>query len=489
MNTAIVKSIAIIGGGSAAWLTAAYLSKKDSNLSITVIDKEIGNPIGVGEATILGFRDFMKDCGFDFNDWFEHADATYKAGIFYPNWVSEGNSIWHPFFMNPTLEHGVDLCSAWSKNQHYDFKTYGLPLFDVTVNKNKIDSSIIDSYSFHVDCGKLVQYIQQRLSTRVKFIQSDVVEVHKEKNKVQNITLANGMNLHFDLYVDCTGFKSIIRGPGERISLKNRLFCDTAVAGPVQYVNRSKELVPYTRAEAVEHGWIWTTPTKSRIGSGLVFNRQLTSIEDAKECLANYWGADRVNKDNLRIIDWTPYYNPVPWDGNVVAIGLSAGFIEPLESTGLALILAQAVMLFNSVKDNTFSNYEVDRYNFEYASIFENCVDFVSMHYSKTNRTEPFWLFVKENYKETENIKIQKQLLKDSVRYATDKKPFHIFSGSNWTTWLIQLGYEVNTKFNLSQTDAEKIMLKYHNVVEKYRYNWSQDHESEINRMKELYNS
>ena len=489
MNTSIVKSICIVGGGSAAWLAAAYISNMSQNLSVTIIDKEVGNPIGVGEATILGFRDFMKDCGFDFNDWFENADATYKAGIFYPNWISKGNSIWHPFFMNPILEDGVDLCSAWSKNQHYDFKTYGLPLFDTAVNKNKIDSSIIDSYSFHVDCGKLVQYIQKRIADRVTFIASDVVDIVKENNNVKQLTLASGKSVSFDFYIDCTGFKSLLRGEGNRQSLKDRLCCETAVAGPVQYIERPTDLVPYTRAEAVDHGWIWTTPTKSRIGSGLVFNKEVTSIEEAKNYFVNYWGKDRVNKDNLRVIDWSPYYNSEPWAGNVVAIGLSAGFIEPLESTGFALILSQTIMLFNSVKDNTFSQNEIDRYNAEYSSIFENCVDFVSMHYSKTDRTETFWQFVKKHYKETEGIRLQRTLLKDSVRYAKDKKPFHIFSGSNWTTWMVQLGEDINTKFNLSQEQAEHMMLKYHNVIEKYRFNWSQDHECEINRMHELYNS
>jgi tryptophan halogenase len=289
MKTNLVKKIAIVGGGSAAWLTAAYLSHNMPNIDITVVDKEISTPIGVGEATILGFKEFMRDCGFEFNEWFDQLDATYKGGIYFPGWVDKDNAVWHPFFMNPTLDNGVDAYSAWAMNTDYDFKTYAAPLYDISINHKKIDSSIIDSYSYHVDCGKLVKYIQKKLTDKITFIASTVISVNRKLDGLNYIILANGQEVKADMFIDCTGFKSMLQPFLQRHTLENRLFCNTALATSVQYQDRDKELTPYTRSEAVDHGWIWTIPTKNRIGTGIVFNSNITSIDEATEYFINYW--------------------------------------------------------------------------------------------------------------------------------------------------------------------------------------------------------
>lgn len=483
-----VESIAIVGGGTSAWLTAAYLSKMSPEVSVTVIDKEIGNSIGVGEGAILGFQEFMKSCGFEFNDWFNNIDATYKIGVLFPDWVDKGNTIWHPFFMNTQLDNGEDLLSAWSSNQEYDYKTYGLPLYDVAVNHNGVDSSLLDSYSFHVDCGKLVQFIQQRICDKVKFISSDVISVVRSGDNVTGLTLANGQQITADMFIDCTGFKSLLKVNPKRTSLDGRVFCDTAVCGQIQYVDRYNEMRPYTRSTAVDHGWIWAIPTRSRMGSGIIFNRSITDIEEAKDYFVNFWGKDRVKKENLRVIDWTPFYTEEPWKGNVVSVGMSAGFIEPLESTGIALIIAQIVTFHNIIKGNLWADYDQQIYNLQFKSIFENCVDFVSMHYSKTNRTEKFWEYVKKSYKPSDAILKNAELLAKEPRITRHRNPNHIFSGANWSTWMIQLGYPVGSNDAKTKDERRAFMLKYFNTIEKYRFNWAHHHETEINRMVEYYN-
>lgn len=478
-----VESIIIVGGGTSAWATAAYMSQQNPEISITVVDKEFGKAIGVGEATILGFREFMDSCGFEFNDWFNNIDATYKIGILFPDWVHEGNIIWHPFSTNVQLD-GCDLLTAWTKNQEYDYKTYGLPLYDVAVNHNGVDSSMLDSYSYHIDCGKLVKYIQDRISHKIQYIASEVVTIHKDLENITGISLANGQMLKADLYIDCTGFKSILKENPKKVSLEGRVFCDTAVCTQVPYVDRYNEMRPYTKCTAVDHGWIWEIPTRSRLGSGLIFNRSITDIDEAKDFFIEYWGSDRIKKEDLKVIDWTPYYSD-PWLGNVVSIGLSAGFIEPLESTGVALIFAQIVTLNNIIQGSTWTENDVNVYNSQYKSIFENCVDFVSMHYSKTERTSKFWNFVRNNFKPSDGIIQNAKFLSQGPRYTRQRNKTHIFSGGNWSAWLIQLGYPVGTCSPKSKEELNISMLKYFNTIEKYRYNWSHHHATEIDRLTE----
>lgn len=480
-----VRTVVVVGGGSSSWLTVAFLSAKCPQVKFTIVDKEIGNPIGVGEGTLLSFSSYMQDCGFSRDDWFNKIDATYKAGVIFPDWVKKGHEIWHPFMMSPMLENGIPLHAAWSNHQEFDFKKYGLSLYDISINHNSIDSSIIDSYAYHVDCGKLVQFLQEKLKSRINFVTSDVVEVIKYDSNIKSLKLANGSFVEGDLFIDCTGFKSLLRPTAERVDLIGRVFCDTAVCGQIQYEDIENEMRPYTKAHAVDHGWIWTIPTQSRMGSGLIFNKSITDVEEAKEYLVKYWKG-RISKDKLRVIDWTPYYVKEAWEGNIISVGMSSGFIEPLESTGLALVQYQANAICNVIKSGFYKQENIEVFNIEFRMRFEDCVDFVSAHYSKTERTEKFWEYVKHTYKHTPAISFMLSILEEKPRYGTQHQYNHVFTGTNWTTWMQQMGYPIGKETNIDAEFAKRILLKYHDTLETYRKNWSQHHYTEIERSKKF---
>ena len=483
MSYKTVKDIVIVGGGSSAWLTAAHLTTK--NFNVTVIDKEVGQPVGVGEATILGFAQYMNDCGFEFNDWFVNCDATFKAGIRYPNWINKGNDIWHPFYLSPNIYENIKQHDAWSHYQSLDFKTVGQSLYNISINHNKIDMGLIDSYAFHIDAGKLVEYIQDRIKDKCNFIQSEVVDIiyNQEKN-IDCLKLKNDQIVYADLFIDCTGFSSVINKDNKFENLYGRLFCNTAIAGRVEYIDKQKEMHPYTKADAVEHGWIWTIPTASRIGSGLVFDKHITSIDEAKNFFIKYWN-NRVSIENVKVLDWTPRYTKTPWRKNVVSIGLSAGFIEPLESTGLALILSQATLLTRNISDNTYSDTSIELYNNQFTENFENSLDFVSLHYSKTNREEKFWQNVKENYIKSNYIRLKEEFIKHEGPLGSNHaKAMQIFSGANWTTWFAQMNYDIAKSTKISSNDAHIALEKYHTSIESYRHTWSIDHSQEVERIR-----
>ena len=211
----ILKNIVVVGGGSSGWLTAAYLSHNFPNLNITIIDKEVGTPVGVGEATILTFKVFLANCGFQLTDWKDEIDATEKLGIFFPNWIDKDKHIYHPFTLSKT---------------------------DTSQYKERLTIRQYDSgnVAYHVDCGKLTSFLKKNIINKVNYIQSDVKKIEFEQNAIKKIILKNNQEIYADLYIDCTGFKSLLKNKSEKIILKDRLICDTAIACHVNYLDKNK---------------------------------------------------------------------------------------------------------------------------------------------------------------------------------------------------------------------------------------------------------
>jgi tryptophan halogenase len=450
-----IKSITIVGGGTSAWLTAAYLSSSCSiDTSITVVDKFNGESVGVGEATLVPFLSFLENCGLPEKMWFDAIDTTVKGGILFENWQNDGEDIWHPFshyLFDGRHDNGI---SFWSNNQNLSFVEYALPEYELFVNSKKINETNVKSVARHIDCTKLVKFIKNYLSDKIFFINSEVVEVVKDDiGNIKKILLKNNQQIKSDLYIDCTGFKKILSQENKKILLTDRLFCDTAVAGHIPYKDRKNELHPYTASDAVEHGWIWKIPVKSRIGSGLVFNRSITDPEEAKDYFVKYWD-NRVERESLKVIDWTPYYSEKFWSNNVVSIGLSGGFIEPLESTGLQFIQNGIEYLEKVIKNSFYVPEDVELYNIKMKYAYDETVDYINMHYCNSNKNGKFWDFVRENTScLSERMKYYLNLINKNNYIEMDCGET-IFSNYSWILWLIQLGYPIaNLKTSFSNYD------------------------------------
>ena len=391
MGDKSIKKVVIVGGGSSAMLAAAFISN-NTNYKITVVDKPGGLPIGVGEATLINFKPFMEACGFDFNEWFKYCDATYKTGILFPGWTKK--KVWHPFKMNPM-------------SKLTDF--------------NKEDKN-----GFHVDCLKLAKFIKEKIKHKVTFIEDTVTGQNGNY-----ISCEKNGEIVGDVFIDCTGFKSLLHC-SDNADLSKRLICDTAIAGHVEYENE-KEKRKYVICEAVSCGWIWKIPVRHRIGTGIVFNKRITSAEEAAKIFTDHWkGRVKVRK----VIDWTPYYKLRPWKNNVIALGLSAGFIEPLESTGLALAMEGAYQFVNLTESGYIKQSTRLLYNSIMTSFFEESIDFVAMHYLVSNRKEKFWQEARR-LKKPVQMNYYNKKLKDTLNYKNSK--YNFFGGNNWVTWLKQI--------------------------------------------------
>lgn len=486
-----VNSVVIVGGGTSAWLAASMLSHKIPHLSVTVVDKEVGTPVGVGEGTLLCFSQVMNNCGFKFEDWFFAADASYKSGILFPGWGKNQTDVWHPFLFEEFGQYNTTLLNSWTKNQDLDFKEAGLCLYDISIKHNKVDHNANNCYAFHVDASKLVVFMQTELEFRpnVRLIKSEVVDINRaDNNHITSLTLKNGQEISGDLYVDCTGFKGLLNFEPDRIDLTDRLWCDTAIAGHVPYIDRERELKPYVVSEQVEHGWVWDIPVQSRIGTGLVFNRSITDIEEAKKFFCEYWD-NRITPDKVKVIDWTPYYNRNPWHENVVSIGLSGGFIEPLESTGIALIIAGVEQLTDALQPRFYTETTPEYFNTVMSNYFEDSIDFVSMHYCNPTRKGEFWDKVRETFKKSPRMEFYEQELQRSDRKLPVRGAGYMFCGSNWMCWLIQLGFPVGHALDYVPEDLSRDLITNHyDTVESVRHLVSLKHVKYIESIKKHFN-
>lgn len=458
----MINHIVIVGGGTSGWLTAASLSHKIKNVKVTLIDKDQSNSVGVGEATLVKFDGFLqKFCGFTIEDWFFKLETSMKSGILFPEWGNSENVVWHPFYF-PYVSSEVPLCDAWSNWKEFSDIKSMLPLYDISLS-NLIELDEIESYksyAYHINCAKLVEFLQEKLQDKITHIKSDVIDiVRNDLNDIETLVLKDGSKINADIFIDCTGFKSILKNNRDRVDLIGRLFCDTAVAGHVPYLNKEEELHPYVVSHAVDHGWVWNIPLQSRIGTGIVFNRSITDIDDAKKYFVNYW-ENRVDVDSLKVIDWTPYYDKNIWEGNVISIGLSSGFIEPLESTGIALICAGIAELVNILHLRHYTQHDINLYNSYMINMFEGCIDFVNMHYSITDKNTPFWNYVKENYVMSDTQKHFLENMQSNEPSIIDG-PSSIFGGANWIYWLIQMNYPINEKFYISKEESEQLLVRH----------------------------
>ena len=429
-----VNRIVIVGGGTAGWLSAAYLLKrKRKQCEIIVVDKTVSETVSVGEATIISFKQFMQDCGFSVEQWFTAIDATFKTGILFKDWQEEGKNLWHPF------GHLPDKLNLWTNHKEFDFHKHACAFYDPSVTENKISQSAIGSFAYHIDCGKLVKFIKSKILNEITFVPQGVIDVNRnERGGISSIKLESGEEIESDLFIDCTGFKRLLGLKYEGIYCGDRLFCDSAIAGHVNYIDPDSEMQPYTECHAVDHGWIWKIPTQSRLGTGLVYNRSVTDTEEAKEYFNNYWEG-RV--DDLKVLDWTPHYRKTFWHDNVVCIGLSAGFIEPLESSGIALITSGLTSLAYSINGNRYDDFNAWRYNLKMQGYFEECVDFVNMHYAYNKRkTGKFWEYIQKDYTKTKALEF--------FEYEASNNPYElpcgcndidIFTGESWSLFLCQM--------------------------------------------------
>ena len=396
-----------MGGGTSGWMTACLLSKRLNNVEITLIESSDIPTVGVGEATIIQMNYFLREMGLNERDWMPACNATYKEGIYFQDFYQKGAHYWHPFQVA-----NLEVTDYWIHKyyrENLSVDSYFDYCYSNTVRnqnnrinlENKVNLDMVQNidYTYHLDAGLFAQHLKSfiALPGGVNHIVDEVTEVNlDEDGSVSGVeTGANG-TLTADLYVDCSGFRSLLLGDKLNqpyLDYQNRIPNDRAIAVRVPYQDRDREMHPFTSATALDAGWVWNIPLWHRIGTGYVYSSAYQSEQEAEQELRLHLGEDRVADLPFHHIRMKIGKYQDSWTKNVVAIGLAAGFIEPLESTGIELAQLGADMLSLYLK-NHCSNRSVSQqlYNIKMQSVYDEIADYIQLHYVLTDREDTdYW--------------------------------------------------------------------------------------------------
>lgn len=429
------EEICIVGGGSAGYMAAAFILN-NTNFNVTMVVPEHDTPIGVGEATLLGFDKFMEECGTGFQvEWMKECDAIFKCGILYTDWRKDGQDVWHPFaqFHEDFFKENSD------KGYRYeDFVKKILPHHRLLTE----ELQVTPARGYHIDAGKFVQYMSKKLDeSPIQRIHKKIKKVHHDDNLVQSIEFEDGEVKDFDFFIDCGGFNTPFKDFGDTgfVDLSDTFTANAACAVPIKYSDdieeKKRQMMAVTNPRGSDLGWIWNTPVASRIGTGLVYNKDLNTREEAEAEMIRVYGKENMLK-NFNHIEYTPGYHERSWRGNVVSIGLSSGFIEPLESTGIDIFQAQIMTMTDFIKKGFATTGDIIRYNATLTMRYKEGVDYVSGHYIPESiwRDSPFWDKTKTNKVSESLLYRYNKYIKDGMVFGNSICETCMFGHQSWTT-------------------------------------------------------
>jgi tryptophan 7-halogenase len=405
-----LRKIVIVGGGTAGWMTAAALAKVlKGKYEIALVESDDIGTIGVGEATIPMISLFNRLLELDENDFIRQTQATFKLGIEFVNWGRLGDRYIHGFGVIGQDNWTVDFHQYWLK-QYLAGKAKELEHYSINTAaclQNKFMRAVTDmpnsplshiAHAYHFDAGLYARFLRNYSEARgVKRVEGRIVSVDlvEPDDHVGSITLASGQQVAGDFFVDCSGFRGLLIEDALKTGLEDWshwLPCDRALAVPCA---SAKELTPFTRATARSAGWQWRIPLQHRIGNGHVYcSRFISDDEAAATLLGNLDGAPLADPRPIR---FQTGRRKSAWRKNVVAIGLSAGFIEPLESTSIHLIQMGIAHLLTYFPAAGFAQHDIDEYNRTMQQEYEWVRDFIILHYKATERDDtPFWRYCRD---------------------------------------------------------------------------------------------
>ena len=447
-----LRSIAIVGGGTAGWMAATYLSRTiGEHVSITLVESNQIGTVGVGEATIPPICDFIRLLGVDEDDFIARTHATFKFGIEFVNWGSIGDRYIHPFGKHGFDMHGIAFHHYWlrSVRQGNDrpLEDYSLQAKAARAGKFTRPLDIPHSplsqiaYALHFDARLVAKYLREYSENAgVRRIEGLVESVHRDggSGDIAFIALADGTQVEADFFIDCTGFRSLLLGETlgtDYEDWSHWLPCNRVVAVPCE---ADGPPLPYTRATAHGAGWQWRIALQNRIGNGHVYCSEHMGEDEATAILlANLDGEPLADPRPLR---FTTGRREVFWSRNCLALGLAAGFMEPLESTSIHLVQTGLARLMAFLPTRVHDPVRVAEYNRRTAREYAFIRDFLVLHYSATTRGDtPFWNFCRTRPL-PESLADRLAIWRATGHAVFD--PEELFNASNWAAVLTGQGIE-----------------------------------------------
>lgn len=397
-----IKKIVIAGGGTAGWMSAALLTKVlKQRVDIELVESEEIGIIGVGEATIPPIQTFNSVLGVDEAEFLRETKATIKMAIRFDNWKQQGHSYYHTFGapgatigFSAFQHHWLRACQQGLNTTIWDYDLNYLCCEAGVFGKfDGKDPMYQMPYAYHFDSALYGRYLRKR-SEHAGVVRTEgkirAAQLNPDTGFVQSLLMEDGREIHGDLFIDCSGMRGLLIQGALHTGYEDWnhwLPCDRALAVPSE---RFEKTLPYTRSIAHKAGWQWRIPLTHRNGNGLVYSSQYLSDDEATHTLLN-------NLDSAALADPKPIKFRTgrtlqQWNKNVIAVGLSSGFLEPLESTSIHLIQSAVVRLLKNFPNRGISQAQVDEYNRESKLEYETVRDFIILHYHANERDDSdFW--------------------------------------------------------------------------------------------------
>jgi hypothetical protein len=480
-----ITNITIVGGGTAGWITAAYLNERlqwgpaaHRPVTITVIESPTVGVIGVGEASVPTLQQTMQLLGISEPEFMERADATFKLGIWFDKWntndAGDLTGFLHPFTGGWTVK---------GLNPGYSFKKYGMLGIDAVSDQDFVrtisltreafenfkgprglDGPYYDGalrYAYHIDAAKLAAFLADVCKQRgVKHVRDDVLDVNlDQRGYIASLQLKEHGNWPIELAVDCTGFRGLLINkaldePFE--SYSEYLLNDRAIPMQVPHADPG-HIAPVTGATAMDAGWVWHIPLHKRVGTGYVFCSKFKNDDEASDEFLKHLGPIAKGINPQPTIKMRVGRNRRSFVKNCVAIGLSSGFLEPLESTAIMSLELQARWLVSCLPSTDFEQPIADHYNRATARLYDEVRDFLSLHFSLSERKGPFWDAVRNDAKKSDNIKELLELWKYTLPTPLDSRQMSVFS--SWSVACILMGKNFYRNCHLSSSEVVPLRL------------------------------
>lgn len=466
-----IKNITIFGGGASGWMAAAFLANNlRLPVSITLIEDPDFNPIGVGEGTQPFTAAFLRGCGLEPKEWMKPSKASYKWGVELVGWTKDPYFVDNDHFVTHAITEKLcahDYFLGRGPTEFFDW----LPPYRIAKknlsprfgdNAYHIGAHVSSSEAVHFSAADIIDTLKNITRKRINFVEAKIEKIETDSNGIKNLITNKGEIYTADLFIDCTGFSSKLIEKTLNVpfnSYEEVLPCNRAVAIPTQYNNPYTECHPYTKATTMKNGWRWTIPNFERIGNGYVYSDKYCTPEEAEEELREILGEYEAPARHLKMrcgkMEKIAYKN-------VCAVGLSAGFIEPLEATGITFTTKVVEWLTNALNNNNFVWNENVKgeinglFDYMSAEVFA----FIWCHYYFSDRKDTdFWKKIKNTPVE-EFPQIIHDVLKEFVPYPQGSfflSPTSMFHKGQWASMFIA-NNRYNTLENHLKEDDEKFL-------------------------------
>jgi flavin-dependent dehydrogenase len=410
--------IVIVGGGTSGWMTAAAVCKTFPEWDVTIVAS--GDSIGVGESTTPHINEYLKYMNISDDVFLPAARATFKSSSRFEDFVAPGKVFHYPNGQSVSNEveyHDWMQAKAFYPDKTPPFAEVLMPFVAVAeMGKMPLNDQLLFPYdlakdrSFHINAKAFSEYLRDTFCKNIKVVDSKVKSVRIKKRNITSVLVDRGTHdikpheVCGDIYIDCTGQQRVLSGSLSKWNSFDTILTDSALVVKSEYTNRNEQMVPYTNAKGRTSGWEWTIPTYDFISRGYVFASRFQSEEDARKEFG-YNDAHLIKFENGR--------HERAWTGNCISIGLSYGFIEPLESTSLFNTHHGILALMDILQEgNSPGQFARDRFNHDLAEHMDGWREFVEAHYYYSERRDtPFWRAV------TDEVEYQQEGSHEAIRH------------------------------------------------------------------------